>query len=164
MRRRVKPAGRRSEQAAASRERILDAAVELFSESGYDGTPTARIAERAEIPKGLVFHYFPTKRDVLVAVVAERSKASTHPEVRRRLTQLHAEALRRVRRAIDAALEGTRVRPPSQPQRDAAAAAFTSALLHDLHLHQLTGHAIDLRGIAALIARGLQAPALAVTG
>jgi len=208
MRRRVKPAGRRSEQAAASRERILDAAVELFSESGYDGTPTARIAERAEIPKGLVFHYFPTKRDVLVAVVAERSsidelrslpiepvagdvaqtllrladrfrnctqlspalrrivfrEASTHPEVRRRLTQLHAEALRRVRRAIDAALEGTRVRPPSQPQRDAAAAAFTSALLHDLHLHQLTGHAIDLRGIAALIARGLQAPALAVTG
>jgi AcrR family transcriptional regulator len=208
MRRRVKPAGGRSEQAATSRERILDAAVELFSESGYDGTPTARIAERAEIPKGLVFHYFPTKRDVLVAVVAERSRidelgslpiepvagdvaqtlllladrfrnaahvspalrriifreASTHPEVRRRLTQLHAEALRRVRRAIDAALEGTRVRPPSQPQRDAAAAAFTSVLLHDLHLHPLTGHVIDLNDIAALIARGLQGPALAVTG
>jgi len=196
---------RRGEQAESTRERILDAAEDLFAESGYDGTPTARIAERAEVPKGLVFHYFPTKIDVLVTLVDERTRieelsrlpiepvagdvaqtltrladrfrdgahispalrriifreASTHPEVGRRLAQLHTEALRRVRAAIDAALEGARDGGPAQRPRDAAAAACASVLLHDLNLHQLTGGTIDLSGIAALIARGLQVPGLA---
>jgi AcrR family transcriptional regulator len=201
------PTDTASEQAESSRDRILDAAEQLFAESGYDGTPTTLIAERAEVPKGLVFHYFPTKIDVLVAVVAERTRmdrlrtlpiepvagdvaqtltrlaerfradghispalrriifreASTHPEVGRRLTQLHSEALRRVRAAIDAALEGHRDGVPAQPQRDIAAAAFASAMLHDLNLNQLTGGKLDLSGIARLVARGLQGPALAVS-
>ncbi|MDX6744917.1 helix-turn-helix domain-containing protein [Actinocorallia sp. A-T 12471] len=56
-----------------SRTRILDAAEELFAETGYDGTSTARIAEVAEVPKGLVFHYFPQKMDVLLTLVDERT-------------------------------------------------------------------------------------------
>ncbi|GAB2852055.1 TetR/AcrR family transcriptional regulator [Actinocorallia aurea] len=56
-----------------SRTRILDAAEELFAETGYDGTSTARIAEVAAVPKGLVFHYFPQKMDVLVTLVDERT-------------------------------------------------------------------------------------------
>lgn len=58
--------------AEASRERILNAAEKLFAESGFDGTPTARIADLAGIPKGLLFYYFPKKIDLLLTLVKER--------------------------------------------------------------------------------------------
>lgn len=55
--------------AVDARERILGAAEELFAESGFDATPTSRIAERAEVPKGLVHYYFRRKQDLLTALV-----------------------------------------------------------------------------------------------
>lgn len=57
------------EEDASTRERILTAAEELFAESGFDATPTSRIAERAGVPKGLVHYYFRRKPDLLVALV-----------------------------------------------------------------------------------------------
>ncbi len=60
------------EGAGDARTRILDAAEELFAGSGYDGTATAEIAKQADVPKGLVFHYFPRKIDVLITLVDER--------------------------------------------------------------------------------------------
>ncbi|MDQ4008407.1 MAG: TetR/AcrR family transcriptional regulator, partial [Actinomycetota bacterium] len=39
-----------------SRQRILDAAEDLFARDGFDATPTARIAKKAGVPKGLVFY------------------------------------------------------------------------------------------------------------
>jgi AcrR family transcriptional regulator len=54
------------------RTRILDAAEELFADEGFDATPTARIAEAAEVPKGLVFYYFPRKIDLLLTLLEER--------------------------------------------------------------------------------------------
>jgi AcrR family transcriptional regulator len=53
-----------------ARERILAAAEELFAETGFDATPTSRIAERAGVPKGLVHYYFKRKPDLLSALVA----------------------------------------------------------------------------------------------
>lgn len=53
----------------SSRERILAAAEELFAETGFDATPTSRIAERANVPKGLVHYYFRRKPDLLVALI-----------------------------------------------------------------------------------------------
>jgi AcrR family transcriptional regulator len=55
-----------------SRQRILDAAEELFARDGFDATPTAAVAKRADVPKGLVFYYFPKKIDVLLALLDER--------------------------------------------------------------------------------------------
>lgn len=57
---------------ADSRTRILDAAEELFALHGFDATPTARVAESARVPKGLVFYYFPRKIDLLLALLQER--------------------------------------------------------------------------------------------
>lgn len=54
------------------RSRILDAAEELFADQGFDATPTAQIAGAAEVPKGLVFYYFPRKIDLLLALLQER--------------------------------------------------------------------------------------------
>jgi AcrR family transcriptional regulator len=52
-----------------ARERILAAAEQLFADSGFDATPTSRIAERAGVPKGLVHYYFKRKPDLLTALV-----------------------------------------------------------------------------------------------
>jgi AcrR family transcriptional regulator len=63
------PGTSRVRSAEDSRARILDAAQALFAEEGYDATPTSRIAERAGVYKGLVFHYFARKIDILLALV-----------------------------------------------------------------------------------------------
>ncbi|ONI85272.1 TetR family transcriptional regulator [Actinosynnema sp. ALI-1.44] len=53
----------------SARERILTAAEKLFAETGFDATPTSRIAELAKVPKGLVHYYFRRKSDLLTALV-----------------------------------------------------------------------------------------------
>jgi AcrR family transcriptional regulator len=55
----------------------MDAAQRLFAENGYDATSTAKVATAADVPAGLVFYYFPTKRDLLLATVRERSYQGT---------------------------------------------------------------------------------------
>ena len=56
----------------AARERILDAAEDLFAADGFDATPTSRIARRAAVAKGLLFYYFPSKVDLLRTLFVER--------------------------------------------------------------------------------------------
>jgi AcrR family transcriptional regulator len=53
----------------SARERILVAAEQLFAETGFDATPTSRIATLAKVPKGLVHYYFQRKQDLLTALV-----------------------------------------------------------------------------------------------
>jgi AcrR family transcriptional regulator len=50
-----------------ARERIVVAAVDLFTEQGYDATTVAQIAERAGVTKSTFFRHFPDKRELLVA-------------------------------------------------------------------------------------------------
>jgi len=53
--------------APGARERIVLAAVDLFTEQGYDDTTVAQIAERAGITKSTFFRHFPDKRELLSA-------------------------------------------------------------------------------------------------
>jgi AcrR family transcriptional regulator len=69
----------RSHAGSDTRTRILDAAEQLIATRGFDATPTAAIAARADVPKGLVFYYFPTKESILTALLTER--LSTRPAV-----------------------------------------------------------------------------------
>ena len=55
-----------------ARQLILDAAETLFAAQGFDATPTAAVAAAADVPKGLVFYYFPTKNAILSALMRER--------------------------------------------------------------------------------------------
>jgi AcrR family transcriptional regulator len=47
--------------------RLVRAAIDLFSEQGYDRTTVSEIAERAGLTKTTFFRYFPDKREVLFA-------------------------------------------------------------------------------------------------
>jgi AcrR family transcriptional regulator len=60
-----------------ARTRILDAAESLFAERGFDATATSAIAEAAAVPKGLLFYYFPSKKDILASLVDERLEPGT---------------------------------------------------------------------------------------
>lgn len=59
--------GRREERTAASRSRILDAAVACLVESGYAGATTLQIQARAGVSRGRLLHHFPSRDLLLVA-------------------------------------------------------------------------------------------------
>lgn len=65
--------------ALSAKERILAAAEALFAESGFDATPTSKIAERAGVPKALVHYYFRRKPDLLAALVARLPEHRVDP-------------------------------------------------------------------------------------
>ena len=52
-----------------TRTRIVLAAMELFWEKGYGSTSIADILGRANINSGSLYHFFPGKQDLLVAVL-----------------------------------------------------------------------------------------------
>ncbi|MGY0068905.1 TetR/AcrR family transcriptional regulator [Streptomyces sp. QTS137] len=56
-------------ESADTRDRILDAAREEFSERGYDRTSVRGIAKSAGVDSALVHHYFGTKEQVFEAAV-----------------------------------------------------------------------------------------------
>ncbi len=48
-----------------SRQRILDAALEVFAKQGYNSATVNAIAKTAKISKGLMYNYFKSKEDML---------------------------------------------------------------------------------------------------
>lgn len=54
------------------KNRLADAALELFLEEGYANTKIADIAKRAGVGKGTVYEYFESKESILVFVMDTR--------------------------------------------------------------------------------------------
>jgi len=50
------------------KERILEAAATLFAEHGFDKTAVATICELANVSKGLVYHHFKSKDEILIEI------------------------------------------------------------------------------------------------
>ncbi len=66
------PPRHRHERAEVRRRQIVEAALELFARHGYAATTTKAIAQQVGVTEGLIFHYFPTKAELLRAAVRER--------------------------------------------------------------------------------------------
>ena len=83
-----------------TRERIITCACEKFASEGFEGTTNKDIAALAGISSGALYHYFPSKSDLYVAVceyisgvfaeLFQRVKASDS-RLENRLTMLLAE-------------------------------------------------------------------------
>ncbi len=56
-------------QMPPGKKKTLLAAIELFSQQGYNGTSTAQIAEKAGISQATIFKYFKTKSDLLADIM-----------------------------------------------------------------------------------------------
>ncbi len=63
---------RREWKKRETRQSLMDAALRLFQESGYDATTVKDITEAAGVAKGTFFNYFDTKEAILPAIAAHR--------------------------------------------------------------------------------------------
>lgn len=64
----------RAEQKEITRQRLIEAATELFAEKGIMATTTADIAKEIKMSHGSVFLHFPTRDDLVNAVIDEFGK------------------------------------------------------------------------------------------
>ncbi|UXY26039.1 TetR/AcrR family transcriptional regulator [Streptomyces sp. HUAS TT20] len=92
-----------------SRERLLQAAVELVSEHGFEATTLGDIADRAGSARGLVSYYFPGKRQLVQSAV-HRLMHRTLQEALEREPRTE-DGREQLARAIDAILGLARDRP-----------------------------------------------------
>lgn len=73
-------AGGSDTTARSTRDRIIDAAMELFHQNGYTATGISSILRQAGVNSGSLYHFFPTKEDLLLALL-ERYKEILYPAV-----------------------------------------------------------------------------------
>lgn len=91
-----------------TRGKILDAAEALFSERGFRGTTMAAVAREAGVSKGLAYHYFAAKEDLLEEIVVERLEGALRPV---ETAGDETSAIEVIERVVDGALERARARP-----------------------------------------------------
>ncbi len=65
----------RAANGAETRERIINAARQVFSELGYDASTFQAIAERANLTRPAINHYFTNKKDLYGQVLASTNTA-----------------------------------------------------------------------------------------
>jgi AcrR family transcriptional regulator len=63
---------RRERKKREIRGRLMDAAMRLFREQGYDAATVEKIATAADVAKGTFFNYFQTKEAILPALAERR--------------------------------------------------------------------------------------------
>jgi len=90
----------RERQKAKTRARLVEAALTLFAERGILATRTADVATAARVSHGAVFVHFPTRDDLVAAVIEELGTRVT-----RRLHEL-TERKAGVRQILTAHLAG----------------------------------------------------------
>ena len=66
--------------AIKTREKLVATAFVLFHKQGFSSTGVAQILRSADVNSGSLYHFFPTKEDLLIAVL-EWCKANLWPEV-----------------------------------------------------------------------------------
>jgi len=95
---------------AEKRQRILNAAMREFASKGYDRASTNRIVEGAGIAKGLLFHYFKSKKRLFLYLY-DRGLELVTEEVLRGVDFAEKDLFRRIRQAQRAKLALLRVYP-----------------------------------------------------
>jgi AcrR family transcriptional regulator len=56
----------------SSRDKLLDATLKEIGRFGYFEASTTEILKRSKLPKGVMYHYFDSKRSLVLATVKER--------------------------------------------------------------------------------------------
>ncbi|WP_221761152.1 TetR/AcrR family transcriptional regulator [Kibdelosporangium aridum] len=57
------------DRSRATRQRLLESAIEALAELGWQGSTVAVVAERAGVSRGAAQHHFPTREDLFAAAV-----------------------------------------------------------------------------------------------
>jgi AcrR family transcriptional regulator len=135
-----------------ARERLVVAAVDLFTEQGYDATTVAQIATRAGVTRSTFFRHFSDKREVLVAGQATLSQLLAEGIAQ---APANASPLEAVAAGLErASSEMGPVNRDLGPRLKAAVAASTE--LQERDALKSIGLAAAMTG--ALVARGVPDP------
>jgi AcrR family transcriptional regulator len=95
-----RPTARTEAKRAATRDRLLDAALAQMAEGGYTSATVSAVAERARVATGTLYRHYPAKSALFAEVFArgsEREMARMEEAVR-----AHGPAAQRVAAAIEA--------------------------------------------------------------
>jgi TetR/AcrR family transcriptional regulator len=103
-----------------NRKAILDAALDVFSSSGFRGSTIDRIAEKAGMSKPNLLYYFGSKEEIYVSVLEETLEEWLQP-----LAELDpaGDPIAEISRYVEAKLEISRTRPE-------ASRLFANEILH----------------------------------
>jgi AcrR family transcriptional regulator len=88
--------GKREQNRAVRRRRVIEAATELAIEGGYDSVQMRDVADRAGVALGTLYRYFPSKDQLLCAALVESATA-----LHRRLLQKPPEGATAADRLVD---------------------------------------------------------------
>jgi TetR/AcrR family transcriptional regulator len=121
----------------ATRQALLRAGAELFSERGFDGVPIEEVADRAGVNKALISYHFRGKRGLYVAILE-----SAFASLAERLKAIEADpksAHETLRALLETFAQFTRERPgfPTLFMREVLAAGIDEAILP--HLLEIIG-------------------------
>lgn len=104
-----KRSGLQARKSASTRMQILEAALECLTEVGYTATTTTMVAERARVSRGAMLHHYPSRRDIVRAVIehlhdkrlrAFRAAASSVPAGNGRLHRVLEEYWQQIRHPL----------------------------------------------------------------
>ena len=138
--------GKRARNAAVRRRRVIEAALSLADEGGYEAVQMRDVAERADVALGTLYRYFPSKDSLLIAALFEMAD-----DLKRRMAQYPArgatpadrviEVLRRACRALERQpnVTGALVAALSSPDPSVSGAKLE---IHEL-LHGIVTDAMD---------------------
>ena len=89
-----------SPRQADTRQRILDVALELFAEQGYEKTSLREIAERLDVTKAALYYHFASKEALLAGIVDSLVEPADElvawSQTQPRTTEFRREYLRRL--------------------------------------------------------------------
>lgn len=127
----------KQERGTRSRRAILEAAAEVFDLRGFDAASTNEILARSGLTRGALYHHFPSKESIAVALLNAHSEALVVPEQPTRiqavidLTFSFASRLQRdpvLRASVRLAVEKTSFPRPLNTPYDQSSAAIRELL------------------------------------
>ena len=91
---------------AARRSRVIDAAIELAAEGGYDAVQMRDVATRAQVALGTIYRYFSSKDQLLAAALVQwaaemEDRLTSRPARGTTTTERVVDLLRRASRALE---------------------------------------------------------------
>jgi AcrR family transcriptional regulator len=146
-------AAQRAEKREQVRQRLLEAARQVFEEMGYHPTRVSDITSRAQVSHGLFYNYFDSKQDVFREVAAEvdrnlvdsadaylEARATVTPQERMRLAiRANFERFQRQARILDVIGEAAHVDPQVAAARLALNRAEAARLADEIRTMQGDG-------------------------
>lgn len=148
-----------------AKRRLQEAALELWSERGYDGATTAEIAAHAGVTERTFFRHFPDKREVLFDGAAAMQAIVTIALAEAPAALTPMQALLRAFKAVEPFLEQNRpylgirhgviAKTPALQERELAKAAILTAALSE---------ALERRGVEGRLATLAPQTGMAVFG